>query len=44
MYACDIANQAFQNACISEYTSNGGKDAAGFWLHNNVFQYYYPKT
>ena len=39
-----IANQAFQNACISEYTSNGGKDAAGFWLHNNVFQYYYPKT
>lgn len=39
-----ISNQAFQQACIAQFTSNGGKDAGGFWLHNNVFQYFAGAT
>ncbi len=32
-----IANQTFQNACISQYV---GKDAAGVYSHNKAFQHF----
>ena len=35
-----ISNQSFQNLCIGTFTDNGGKDAGGFWLHNNLFQHF----
>lgn len=35
-----ISNQSFQNACTAQFASNGGKDAGGGWLHNNLFQHF----
>lgn len=35
-----ISNQSFQNLCIGTFSDNGGKDAGGFWLHNNLFQHF----
>lgn len=36
-----IANQTFQNACISQYD---GKDAAGAYVHYNAFQFFAGAT
>ena len=32
-----IANATFQEACITHFSGNGGKDSGGGWLHNNLF-------
>mgnify|MGYP003297537737 CR=1 FL=1 len=35
-----ISNQSFQNLCIGQFTDNKGKDASGFYSHNNLFQHF----
>ena len=39
-----IPNQSFQNLCIGQFTDNKGKDEAGFWSHNNLFQHFAGAT
>lgn len=35
-----ISNQSFQNLCIGQFTDNKGKDAGGYYSHNNLFQHF----
>lgn len=40
MNTIGISNTDFQNLCIAQFTDNRGKDANGYWSHNNLYQFF----